>query len=629
MLFIWTVNMLGFIPLPFTGETWHGIGPTWGIYAATSSISVTLALALMTFVFTHFEGIRWNGPERYFKSWIPESPKRDAAADRAARDPRAVHAPDLALSVRLFANMLAGHMLILTFIGLIFILENVFLAVVRSCPSRRSSTSSRSSSSSRSRRSSSPHCQPSTSARRSSPSTKEETCCAALILLATTGDVVEAGKAIALALGIGLGSLGAGVGIGNIFGSMIQSVARQPELRGELQGIMWLGLRTHRGGRLLRPARRDPRVRPRLMLDALARSRSRVRRNRLIKSIPGLMIWTLVCFLITFFVLRKYAFGPIQKMIDERRERIRQAIDEADNAREEARKLLEEHRELIAAGARRGRGDPRRGAPRRRVAARARPRGDRGRPPAPARGDASARSRPRRSARSEQIRAEVADLALVAAERVTGKVLDSARPASADRRGDRGARLLRSWRTSRTRWPSPTAPTRARSSRPPRSRPPRAGPRGARRLRRGRRETCRSSRAAREPQLDPRAKAAALGELARGRRASSSATSCSCSSRRAARRELRGDPARVRGLVAAEEERLAVELTTAYELSDDEAEQILAQIEQASGRHVEATRSVDPDLIGGFVLQRRLDARRRERARPPRTPSTRLVNRRS
>ena len=42
-------------------------------------------------------------------------------------------------------------------------------------------------------------------------------------------------------LGVGLGALGAGVGIGNIFGSMIQSVARQPELRGELQGIQWLG----------------------------------------------------------------------------------------------------------------------------------------------------------------------------------------------------------------------------------------------------------------------------------------------------------------------------------------------------------------------------------------------------
>ncbi|CAB4698588.1 MAG: ATP synthase F0 subunit C [Actinobacteria bacterium] len=53
--------------------------------------------------------------------------------------------------------------------------------------------------------------------------------------------VVHAGKAIALALGIGAGAAGAGAGIGNIFGSMIQSVARQPELRGELQGLMWLG----------------------------------------------------------------------------------------------------------------------------------------------------------------------------------------------------------------------------------------------------------------------------------------------------------------------------------------------------------------------------------------------------
>ena len=61
------------------------------------------------------------------------------------------------------------------------------------------------------------------------------------LLAATSGDVTKAGKAIGLALGIGLGSLGAGIGIGTVFASMIQSVARQPELRGELQGIMWLG----------------------------------------------------------------------------------------------------------------------------------------------------------------------------------------------------------------------------------------------------------------------------------------------------------------------------------------------------------------------------------------------------
>src|SRR5205085_10057565 len=74
LLFIFVVNLIGFIPLPLTGETWHGV-PTWGIYAATSSLSVTLALALLTFVFTHYEGIKWNGPSRYFKSWIPEAPK--------------------------------------------------------------------------------------------------------------------------------------------------------------------------------------------------------------------------------------------------------------------------------------------------------------------------------------------------------------------------------------------------------------------------------------------------------------------------------------------------------------------------------------------------------------------------
>jgi len=67
----------------------------------------------------------------------------------------------------------------------------------------------------------------------------------------------------------------------------------------------------------------------------------------LIQATPGLMIWTIVCFGITFFVLRKYAFGPIQQMIDTRRQRIEQAIQEADNARAEARNLLEEHKKLI------------------------------------------------------------------------------------------------------------------------------------------------------------------------------------------------------------------------------------------------------------------------------------------
>jgi len=127
-LFIFVVNLLGFIPLPLTGETWHGV-PVWGIYAATSSISVTLALALLTFFFTHIEGIRWNGPVRYFKSWIPEAPKLllglIVPLEVLGQFMRLI-----SLSVRLFANMLAGHILILTFLGLIFIFQSWVLLFV-------------------------------------------------------------------------------------------------------------------------------------------------------------------------------------------------------------------------------------------------------------------------------------------------------------------------------------------------------------------------------------------------------------------------------------------------------------------------------------------------------------------
>ncbi|HZE28631.1 MAG TPA: F0F1 ATP synthase subunit A [Gaiellaceae bacterium] len=128
LLFIFVVNLIGFIPLPLTGETYHGV-PVWGIYAATSSLSVTLALALLTFVFTHYEGIRWNGPKAYFKSWIPEAPTAllflIVPLEVLGQFMRLI-----SLSVRLFANMLAGHILILTFLGLIFILESVALAII-------------------------------------------------------------------------------------------------------------------------------------------------------------------------------------------------------------------------------------------------------------------------------------------------------------------------------------------------------------------------------------------------------------------------------------------------------------------------------------------------------------------
>jgi len=131
-MFILVVNLLGFIPLPLSDETFTLAGvelPTFAIYAATSTLSVTLALALMTWVFTHIEGVRHNGAVGYFKSWIPDVPK--------VMYPLLVPLEILgqfmrliSLSVRLYANMLAGHMLILTFIGLIFVLESVALAVI-------------------------------------------------------------------------------------------------------------------------------------------------------------------------------------------------------------------------------------------------------------------------------------------------------------------------------------------------------------------------------------------------------------------------------------------------------------------------------------------------------------------
>ena len=146
--------------------------------------------------------------------------------------------------------------------------------------------------------------------------------------------------------------------------------------------------------------------------------------NALISLKPGLMIWTIVSFLITLFVLKRYAFGPIQKTIDERRDRIRAAVDEADKAREEARELLEQHRQLIADA-----------------------KGDAAEILADARKVADAQiervkeeSEVERERRLEEtrrqidaetkrsldmIRSEVADLTLEATARVTGKVLDA------------------------------------------------------------------------------------------------------------------------------------------------------------------------------------------------------------
>jgi F-type H+-transporting ATPase subunit a len=127
-LFIFTMNLVGFIPLPLTGEKWHGV-PTWGIYAVTSQLSVTLVLAVLSVVFTHVEGVRYNGL-KYFKSFVPAGVPGGMVPVMAVLETISHVFRVISLSVRLYANMLAGHILILVSIGLLFILSGVTFWVV-------------------------------------------------------------------------------------------------------------------------------------------------------------------------------------------------------------------------------------------------------------------------------------------------------------------------------------------------------------------------------------------------------------------------------------------------------------------------------------------------------------------
>ena len=145
--------------------------------------------------------------------------------------------------------------------------------------------------------------------------------------------------------------------------------------------------------------------------------------NALISVTPGLMIWTIVSFLLTLWALKRWAFGPIQKMIDDRRQQIRRSIEEAEEARAEARRILEEHRKLI--GQARGEAEQ--------ILAEARRVADAQRERVKEETEADRQRRleeTRRQIEAEtqralgQIRAEVAELTLVAASKVTGKVLD-------------------------------------------------------------------------------------------------------------------------------------------------------------------------------------------------------------
>jgi F-type H+-transporting ATPase subunit b len=145
--------------------------------------------------------------------------------------------------------------------------------------------------------------------------------------------------------------------------------------------------------------------------------------NPLIEVRLGLMVWTIVCFAITFWVLKRFAFKRIQEAIDERRRQIRASLEDAEHARDEARKLLEEHRALI--GQARGQAED--------ILAEARRVADSQRQRVKDETEADRQRRLEETRRQieaetqralQQIRAEVAELTLVATAKVTGKVLD-------------------------------------------------------------------------------------------------------------------------------------------------------------------------------------------------------------
>src|SRR6476620_2607524 len=121
-IFIWAMNVIGFIPLPFSGESVQLLGvdvPKLQIYAASANLSVALTLTLVTFVATHVEGIRYNGVVGYFKSWMRAGSVGAAILFGliAVVEVLSQFVRLVSLSFRLFFNMLAGHLVIAVFLG--------------------------------------------------------------------------------------------------------------------------------------------------------------------------------------------------------------------------------------------------------------------------------------------------------------------------------------------------------------------------------------------------------------------------------------------------------------------------------------------------------------------------------
>jgi F-type H+-transporting ATPase subunit a len=115
--FIWFSNMLGYIPLPTnTHETIDIFGidfPAFALYAATANLSIPLVLTLTVFFLYQVEGIRRHGLIKYFKGWLPGGVSGAAAVPIFIIEVISQFVRIISLSVRLFANILAGHLLIL------------------------------------------------------------------------------------------------------------------------------------------------------------------------------------------------------------------------------------------------------------------------------------------------------------------------------------------------------------------------------------------------------------------------------------------------------------------------------------------------------------------------------------
>jgi F-type H+-transporting ATPase subunit a len=128
-LFIWFSNMLGYLPLPTNTE--HKVDifglhiPSFALYAATANISVPLVLTLIVWISYHVEGIRAKGPVGYLKSWVPAGVEGPAAGPIFVIEVISHFVRLVSLSVRLFANILAGHLLILFMGGGLVVLLNL------------------------------------------------------------------------------------------------------------------------------------------------------------------------------------------------------------------------------------------------------------------------------------------------------------------------------------------------------------------------------------------------------------------------------------------------------------------------------------------------------------------------